>query len=107
MSRRQKMSATRLERRRAVDREAQRATRARTKAHIDQLEQTIAALKQNSNNALISSLMQKMHQQQEEIDRLNALFTNVRKLLGTTSNEPQISEYTLLCGIDWAPCSKV
>lgn len=85
LSRRQKMSAARLERRRAVDRESQRATRARTKAYIANLEQTISALEKNSNNEQTATLMKQIQQKQAEIDRLNALVSSVQKLLSPSS----------------------
>lgn len=93
LSRRQKMSAARLERRRAVDRESQRATRARTKAYITQLEHTIAAMEQNSTNGHTSTLVKQVQQKQEEIDRLTALVANVRKILNATVGNNEKSEY--------------
>lgn len=95
LSRRQKMSAARLERRRAVDRESQRATRARTKAYITNLEQTISALEKNSNNEQTSNLMKQIQQKQAEIDRLNALVSSVQKLLAPPSVNTEHSEWTL------------
>jgi hypothetical protein len=94
LSRRQKMSAARLERRRAVDRESQRATRARTKAYITNLEQTISALEKNSNNEQTSNLMKQIQQKQAEIDRLNALVSSVQKLLAPPSVNIEHSEWT-------------
>lgn len=85
LSRRQKMSAARLERRRAVDRESQRATRARTKAYIANLEQTISALEKNSNNEQTATLMKQIQQKQAEVDRLNAVVSSVQKLLASPS----------------------
>lgn len=95
LSRRQKMSAARLERRRAVDRESQRATRARTKAYITNLEQTIAALEKNSNNEQTSNLMKQIQQKQAEIDRLNALVSSVQKLLAPPNVNVDHSEWTI------------
>jgi len=92
LSRRQKMSAARLERRRAVDRESQRATRARTKAYIANLEQTIAALEKNSNNEQTSNLMKQIQQKQAEIDRLVALVFSVQKLLAPATSTIESGE---------------
>lgn len=100
LSRRQKMSAARLERRRAVDRESQRATRARTKAYITQLENNIAVMEQNATNGHTSTLVRQVQQKQEEIDRLNGLVTNVRKLLNATiGNNGDKSKCDRLWGI--------
>ena len=92
LSRRQKMSAARLERRRAVDRESQRATRARTKAYITQLENNIAAMEQNATHGRTSTLVRQLQEKQEEIDRLNGLVANVRKLLSASIGNGDKSE---------------
>ncbi|RVX66929.1 hypothetical protein B0A52_09053 [Exophiala mesophila] len=106
LSRRQKMSAARLERRRAVDRESQRATRARTKAYITQLENNIAAMEQNATHGRTSTLVRQLQEKQEEIDRLNGLVANVRKLLSASIGNGDKTSSDDLANTNLAPSHK-
>ncbi|KAF2435449.1 hypothetical protein EJ08DRAFT_656450 [Tothia fuscella] len=64
------LTSAQLERKRANDREAQRAIRQRTKDHIDQLERRIAEL--SATNDTSAKLMQAL-QRNEELEQENAL----------------------------------
>ncbi|KAK4541866.1 hypothetical protein LTR36_007230 [Oleoguttula mirabilis] len=62
------LSAAQLERKRANDREAQRAIRQRTKDHIDNLEKNLSDLRgsQESNEKLVATTQQRNHELEEE-----------------------------------------
>lgn len=64
------LTAAQLDRKRANDREAQRAIRQRTKDHIDQLERRIAEL--SATNDTSAKLMHAL-QRNEELEQENAL----------------------------------
>jgi DNA repair exonuclease SbcCD ATPase subunit len=64
------LTAAQLERKRANDREAQRAIRQRTKDHIENLERQIAEL--SATNDTSAKLMQAL-QRNEELEQENAL----------------------------------
>lgn len=65
------MTPSQLERKRANDREAQRAIRARTKEHIDRLEREITDLKSSLNrDRTVQELLQKNRALEEELYRL-------------------------------------
>jgi hypothetical protein len=69
------LTAAQLERKRANDREAQRAIRQRTKDHIESLERRIAELTSNQDNHRLLEVMQRNEQLEQENamlrDRLN------------------------------------
>jgi regulator of replication initiation timing len=67
------LTAAQLERKRANDREAQRAIRQRTKDHIDQLERRIAEL--SATNDTSAKLMHAL-QRNEELEQENAILRN-------------------------------
>ncbi|KAH6690304.1 hypothetical protein F5X68DRAFT_253214 [Plectosphaerella plurivora] len=65
------LTPSQLERKRANDREAQRAIRARTKEHIDRLEREISELKGSLNrDRTVQELLQKNRALEEELYRL-------------------------------------
>jgi hypothetical protein len=64
------MSSCRIERKRAHDREAQRASRAKTKAKIEHLEKTVKDLTEASGNNRANYLAQHASKQAQEIDTL-------------------------------------
>ncbi|KAF2093477.1 hypothetical protein NA57DRAFT_21482, partial [Rhizodiscina lignyota] len=72
------LTAAQLERKRANDREAQRAIRQRTKEHIENLERRIAELTATDDTS--SKLMQAL-QRNEELEHENAI---LRSRLGQT-----------------------
>ena len=62
------LSTAQLERKRANDREAQRAIRQRTKDHIDTLEKHISDLRvaQDSNEKVVTAAQQRIRELEEE-----------------------------------------
>jgi len=76
-----KMTPAKLERKRAIDRESQRATRTRTKNYISYLEKTIQDLEQNSSDERIQSLSRKVKDQQEQIEKFVSVVSAVSNLL--------------------------
>jgi cell division protein FtsB len=71
------LSQEALNRKRANDREAQRAIRARTKEHIEKLEQEVKELKDKHYGAdLVRSLSHENQQLREQIAALRAIATN-------------------------------
>lgn len=64
------LTPAQLARKRANDREAQRAIRARTKEHIDKLERTIDQLKAEKEDGFGKVLMERNRVLEEEIKNL-------------------------------------
>jgi len=74
-------ASCRIERKRAHDREAQRASRAKTKAYIAHLEKTVADLSSNSGDNRANYLSQHASKQAEEIESLQGLVNKIRSLV--------------------------
>lgn len=85
------MSACRIERKRAHDREAQRASRAKTKAYIAHLEKTVADLSESSGDNRANYLAQHASQQAQEIDKLQGLVGKIRSLVQEAGKSEQNS----------------
>jgi len=68
------LSAAQLERKRANDREAQRAIRQRTKDHIESLEKTVSELRsvQESNEKVVAATRQRNRELEDEIAYLRS-----------------------------------
>jgi len=82
------MTAARRERKRLTDREAQKASRARTKQYIAYLEKTVADQARFSNQEHISRLSIQLDQQQKEIERLRAALKSVGRFASDACNTP-------------------
>ena len=80
-SRRPKANTARLERKRATDRDSQRAVRAKTKSYIEHLESTIRQLEQCLKTNDTGSLAAKITEQHAEIQRLRATIRNATRML--------------------------
>ncbi|PPJ52346.1 hypothetical protein CBER1_09842 [Cercospora berteroae] len=78
-------SSCRIERKRAHDREAQRASRAKTKQYIAHLEKTVADLTESSGDNRANYLAQHASQQSQEIDKLQSLVHKIRTLVQDAS----------------------
>ncbi|OCK74510.1 hypothetical protein K432DRAFT_469336 [Lepidopterella palustris CBS 459.81] len=79
------LTAAQLERKRANDREAQRAIRQRTKDHIESLERRIAELSQQQDSSSSSKLMELMRRNEEleqENDMLRTRLSHAVAALG-------------------------
>jgi hypothetical protein len=79
------VSTGRIERKRAHDREAQRASRAKTKAYIAHLEKTVADLTETSGDARANYLAQHATQQSQEIESLQGLVGKIKSLIQDSS----------------------
>ncbi|KAL3418084.1 bZIP transcription factor [Phlyctema vagabunda] len=69
------------ERKRALDRKAQRVSREKTRSHIGNLEKTVRILKENGSNAT-NSLLDEIDRLHTEIDRLNRIINGIKAVLG-------------------------
>lgn len=72
----------RRERKRAIDREAQRSLREKTKTHIAELERTIQILKDQDRNGATSSLLTEIDSLRAENERLRDVIDSVKSVVG-------------------------
>ncbi|KAF2669624.1 hypothetical protein BT63DRAFT_455604 [Microthyrium microscopicum] len=75
---------SRKERRRTTDREAQRASRARTKKRIEELESTIESLLVGQADDRVKSLSDQLEQQRQINKELMASLGNIQKIVSHT-----------------------
>jgi TolA-binding protein len=87
---RSSLSGDKLERRRKIERDAQRAARARTKSRIDELENKIESLLSGQDNDRLSTLMQQLDEKQAENRKLRAGLASIQKILNTTAESDPI-----------------
>ncbi|KAF7713721.1 BZIP transcription factor [Penicillium ucsense] len=88
------LSAEQLERKRAMDREAQRSIRQRTKEHIEQLEQQVVLLRtqvdsMRSQNQQFDDIIRQNATLQDEIARLKTQLSSLTGPSSFTSNPEQ------------------
>jgi hypothetical protein len=72
----------RRERKRAIDREAQRSLREKTKTHIAELERTIQILRDQDRNGATASLLSEIDVLRAENERLRDVIESVKSVLG-------------------------
>lgn len=72
----------RKERKRAIDREAQRSLREKTKTHIAELERTIEILRDQDRNGATASLLTEIEGLRAENERLRDVIDAVRSVIG-------------------------
>lgn len=72
----------RRERKRAIDREAQRSLREKTKTHIAELEWTIQILRDQDRNGATANLLSEIDSLRAENERLRDIIDSVRNVLG-------------------------
>ncbi|KAF9735342.1 hypothetical protein PMIN06_010895 [Paraphaeosphaeria minitans] len=72
----------RRERKRAIDREAQRSLREKTKTHIAELERTIEILRNQDRNGATASLLNEIEGLRAENERLRDVIDGVRSVIG-------------------------
>ncbi|KAJ4337544.1 hypothetical protein N0V95_008306 [Ascochyta clinopodiicola] len=72
----------RRERKRAIDREAQRSLREKTKTHIAELERTIQILRDQDRNGATANLLSEIDSLRAENERLRDIIDNVKSVLG-------------------------
>lgn len=73
----------RRERKRAIDREAQRSLREKTKTHIAELERTIQILRDQDRNRATASLLSEIDGLRAENERLRDVIDSVKSVVGT------------------------
>jgi hypothetical protein len=71
------------ERKRALDRKAQRASREKTRSHIAHLEKMVRILSDKNGNSATRELLEEMGRLHAEIDRLRKIIDSVKSVLGT------------------------
>ncbi|KAF2820135.1 hypothetical protein CC86DRAFT_305466 [Ophiobolus disseminans] len=72
----------RRERKRAIDREAQRSLREKTKTHIAELERTIQILRDQDRNGATSNLLSEINDLRAENERLREVIDSVKSVVG-------------------------
>ncbi|PVI00723.1 hypothetical protein DM02DRAFT_526456 [Periconia macrospinosa] len=72
----------RRERKRAIDREAQRSLREKTKSHIADLERTIQILRDQDRNSATANLLSEIEALRAENERLRDVIENVKSIVG-------------------------
>ncbi|CAN9240972.1 unnamed protein product [Alternaria sp. RS040] len=72
----------RRERKRAIDREAQRSLREKTKTHIAELERTIQILRDQDRNGATASLLSEIDSLRVENERLKDVIDSVKSVVG-------------------------
>ena len=84
----------RRERKRAIDREAQRSLREKTKTHIAELERTIQILRDQDRNGATANLLSEIDTLRTENERLRDIIDSVKSVLGNDvarTNAPESS----------------
>lgn len=79
------------ERKRALDRKAQRASREKTRSHIAHLEKMVQILSDKNGSAATSELMEEMTRLHAEIDRLRKIIDSIKSVLGADVFEPTVA----------------
>lgn len=72
----------RRERKRAIDREAQRSLREKTRTHIAELERTIEILRDQDRNGATANLLAEIDALRSENERLKSIIESVKSLVG-------------------------
>lgn len=94
MPKRNALTDEQIERRRSIDRAAQRNARAKTKARIRELERLVDSLQSSQGDERLQNVMNMLEQEQEEARKLKSTLEAVRKLVGenTTSSPGPLPE---------------
>jgi type II secretory pathway pseudopilin PulG len=82
MPKRNTLTDEQIERRRSIDRTAQRNARAKTKARIRELERLVDSLQSSQGDERLQNVMMMLEQQQDEARKLKGTLEAVRKLVG-------------------------
>ena len=99
------LTAAQLERKRANDREAQRAIRQRTKDHIEQLERRIAELTSvNDTSARLRDALQRVEELEQEVAMLRAQLGHPGGSMGATETA---GEFLLRHSLTRSPVSPI
>ena len=95
-----RFTATQLDRKRQLDREAQRSSRAKTKSHIAHLEGLVRVLK-GDHDERAERLIAQIDKQREEIRHLRTLLKGVAKLVKGFGDDEAVAQCH--SGLDDAP----
>ena len=82
------------ERKRALDRKAQRASREKTRSHIAHLEKMVQILSDKNGSTATSELMEEMTKLHAEIDRLRKIIDSIKSVLGADVFESNVQPPT-------------
>jgi hypothetical protein len=82
MPKRNALTEEQIERRRSIDRAAQRNARAKTKGRIRELERLVDSLQSSQGDERLQNVMMLLEQQQDESRKLKGTIEAVRKLIG-------------------------
>jgi len=85
---------TQIERKRALDRKAQKAARQRTKNTIADLEQELASYRSSDANAMIADLIKTISELRSENARYQGIFEKMREFLGATAGTAQRESFS-------------
>jgi len=85
------------ERKRALDRKAQRASREKTRSHIAHLEKMVKVLSEKNGSTATTELMEEVTRLQVEVDRLRKIIDNIKSVLGTDIVEASTARYSWSC----------
>jgi hypothetical protein len=86
----------RRERKRAIDREAQRSLREKTKTHIAELERTIQILRDQDRNGATASLLSEIDSLRAENERLRDVIDSVKSVVGVHFGVPSKNTATAM-----------
>lgn len=86
-----RMTQSQISRKRELDREAQRNSRARTKSHIEYLESLVESLRASSDDR-VAGLLRRLDEKQAEIQRLRAVLGNIGKQVELAKKEMSSEE---------------
>ncbi|KUJ07683.1 uncharacterized protein LY89DRAFT_742453 [Mollisia scopiformis] len=83
---------TQRERKRALDRKAQRASREKTRSYIAHLERTVQILSERNGTAAANELLEEISKLHVEVDRLKKIIEGIRCLLGVDLHEAPVTK---------------
>jgi len=85
------------ERKRAMDRKAQRVSREKTRSHIAHLEKMVEILCEKNESEATTELMAEVSRLNQEIDRLRKIIETIRSVLRADSFERENQAYVMPC----------
>lgn len=90
---RPRLTASQLERKRELDRDAQRSIRAKTKSRIAHLESLVSILQApDAANSRTSELIAQVNNQKQEIDKLRDALSGISKIVGSVGDSATIPQ---------------
>jgi hypothetical protein len=91
----------RHQRKREMDKIAQRKSREKQRSHIAHLERTINILRKEKGSTAACELLEEIHQLRAENERLREIINSIKHTLGVSVGEISSSSYesSKICGI--------